>query len=243
MFKKRKSKVQIFPQIDVIAKWEKKDENFYAPGALISVRNGKKLLSAKFSEKPGDATYYTLMFRDQPLFQFQGDEYFCPTCEKIVRSGYQLEQTDEFYNECLNSENVSFSEALEGIAPLLGLLADNYYVVLDTELYPTDGNGHLFWNVPNSEERLAGSCLFYKGDGEWGLLRPHFTIATQSKKKLCKSRVAYYRKHLNCRAVAYYMDGYMTALVDGHHKAMAAALEHKTVNALVIMPCYTRKSI
>lgn len=123
--------------------------------------------------------------------------------------------------------------------PLLGLLPDNYYVILDTELYPTDGNGHLFWNVPNSGERLPGACLFYRGDGEWGLSRPHFTIATQSIEKLCKDRVEYYRKHPNCRAIAYYMDGYMTALIDGHHKAMAAAMEHKKVNALVIMPCYT----
>lgn len=62
------------------------------------------MLGAKFSEEPGEATYYTLMFQGKPLFQFQGEEYYCPT--------------------------------------------------LDTELYPTDGNGHLFWNVPNSDERL-----------------------------------------------------------------------------------------
>ena len=30
----------------------------------------------------------------------------------------------------------------------------------------------------------------------------------------------------------------MTALLDGHHKALAAALERRKVNALVIIPCY-----
>lgn len=241
MFGICKKKSKTYPQIDIITKWDKKDDKFYAPGALIRVKNGKSLLGIKFSEEPGYATYYTLMFKDKPLFQFQGDEYYCPTCEKMVRSGYQLEQTEEFHIEKLNRENVPFSEVLDEMAPILGLLKDNYYVVLDTELYPTDGNGHLFWNVPNSDEPVPGSCLYYRGNGELGLPRPHFTVATQSIKKLCESRVDYYRRHQNCRAIAYYMDGYMTSLIDGHHKAMAAAVEHKKVNALVIMPCYLHK--
>lgn len=74
-----------------------------------------------------------------------------------------------------------------------------------------------------------------------GRSRPHFTIATQSVSKLSPERVKYYREHPGCRAVAYYMDGYMTALLDGHHKAMAAALNHQMVSALVICPCYPYK--
>ncbi|MBP3569883.1 MAG: hypothetical protein J6K04_12050 [Lachnospiraceae bacterium] len=237
MFEKWKRKKESLPQVHIITQWEKKEGEFYAPGALVRVQKGKNLLTEKFSGEPAENTYNTLMFRECPLIQFQGTEYYCPTCEKIVRSGYQLEQTEEFHNEQLNRENNIFSDALEGIKPLLGLLRDNYYVVLDTELYPTDGNGHLFWNVPDNATQMPGSCLVYMGEGKWGYLRPHFTVATQSIKKLSKSRVEYYRKHQNCRAVAYYMDGYMTALIDGHHKAMSAALEHKMVKALVIMPC------
>lgn len=237
MFEKWIGKEDVVPQIDIITKWDGKDEKFYAPGALIYVNGGKNLLVERFSEEPGKATYATLMFDQKPLFQLQGDEYFCPTCEKIVRSGYQLEQTEEFCVQKLNCDNVSFEEVLNEIYPILGLLSENYYVVLDTELYPTDGNGHLFWNVPNSDKRMPGSCLYYRGDGEWGNLRPYYTIATQSIKKLNKERVDYYREHSNCRAIAYYMDGYMTALIDGHHKTMAAALEQTKVRALVIMPC------
>lgn len=229
----------IFPDIRLITQWEgKTGDLFYTRGALVQVKNGKGLLYEYFSEEPDKAAYDTLMFGDRPLFQLQGDEYFCPTCEKIVRSGYQLEQTEEFHEERMNGENVPFVEALEGLKPLLGLLKDNCYVILDTQLYPVDGNGHIFWNVPASEEAVPGSCLFYRGDGEWGCSRPHFTVATQSIRKLRESRVEYYREHPSCRAVAYYMDGYMTALLDGHHKALAAALEHRSVNALVIMRCY-----
>ena len=223
MFEKWKRKKEPLPQIDIITKWDKRDEDFYAPGALIRVTGGKDLLVENFSEEPGEKTYVTLMFDGKPLLQLQGYEYFCPTCEKIVRSGYQLGK-GEFHVEKLNEGEVSFADAFNEIVPILGLLRDNYYVILDTELYPTDGNGHLFWNVPDSNQPMPGSCLYYRGDGEWGLLRPYFTIATQSIKNLNTSRVDYYREHAGCRVLAYYMDGYMTALIDGHHKAMAAAL-------------------
>ncbi len=239
MFFHIKSRAKDIPEVNYISFWEAKDEEFYAPGVLIRVKNGKGYLYERFCELVNEKSYSTLMFRNKALFWLQGNEYFCSTCEKILRSGYQLEQTVEYCSEKRNEENIPFKEALEDIRPLLGLLKDNYYVILDTELYPTDGNGNLFWDVPNTNNPSSGTCIKYMGDGEWGKLRPHFTVATQSARKLSKERVAYYREHPNCRAIAYYMDGYMTALIDGHHKTMAAALEHRTVKALVIMPCYS----
>ncbi len=43
--------------------------DFFAPGALIQVKNGKGLLRVIFLEKPADAAYCPLLFGDQPLFQ------------------------------------------------------------------------------------------------------------------------------------------------------------------------------
>lgn len=182
------------------------------------------------------------MMGDTPLFQLQGNEYYCPTCEKIMKSGYNLEQSAEFYNQVINAtkEGVSFEEALESIKPLLVLLPSKYYIVLDTSLYPTDGNGNLFWETPNEEQELPGTCIYYfqeKGY-TWGKLRPYFTVGTQPVKKLSRERVEYYSQKEGARAIAYYMDGYVTALLDGHHKAMAAALKGQKVDALVIIPCY-----
>lgn len=62
--------------------------------------------------------------------------------------------------------------------------------------------------------------------------------ATEPKAKLQQDRIEEYKENLRGRALAYYMDGYMTALLDGHHKAMAAAYLHKKVPALVILPAY-----
>ena len=109
MFQKWIKPNQIPPDIRRITQWEgKTGDIFYTRGALVQVKNGKGLLYENYSEEPGKATYDTLMFGDRLLFQLQGDEYFCPTCEKIVRSGYQLEQTEEFHEERMNGENVPF---------------------------------------------------------------------------------------------------------------------------------------
>lgn len=233
LIRKRRKEAQIM----IRDSWQK-SEKYYAKGVLIEVRNGKGALREVYGSTK-QASFMTLMFGDKPLFQLQGEEYFCPTCEKMIRSGYGLEQSEEFFQNKLNEnvDNVSFLEAVEGIKPILGLLKSGYYIIVETRLYPTDGNGHLFCEIPDSHEYLPGTCMYYYGDLSWGENRPHFTAGTEPYEKLKEDRIEYYEKHPGARALAYYMDGYMTALIDGHHKAMAAARMHKDFDALVIIPC------
>ncbi|MEZ3423935.1 MAG: hypothetical protein K1W39_09500 [Lachnospiraceae bacterium] len=214
------------PFIRIIENWQKSDDK-YATGALIEVTNGKGLLYEVYGETPF-ASYLTLMFGSQKLFQFQGDEYFSPTCNKIMRSGYGLEQTQEFKQGILNKDKsqVSFLEAVNGIKPILGLLDTGYYVIIETKLYPTDGNGHLFCEVPDSGEYLPGTCICYYGNFIWGNNRPYFTVATQPQHKICQERINYYMENPCGMALAFYMDGYMSALLDGHHKTLALAKLH-----------------
>lgn len=222
--------------VRILKEWEKTDDAFYTPGVLVRVERGKGVLREVYGEV-GDMSFWSVLMGDMPLVQFQGDEYYCPTCEKIIRSGYGLSQEFHLGMPVLNwsRQEVCLRQAVEGLFPLLGLLQSGYYAVLDTRLHPTDGNGSFFWDKLSSSAAV-GSCLYYHGDGEWGHLRPYFTVATEPREKCRKDRVEYYRRHGECRAVAYYLDGYLTALLDGHHKAFAAALEHRDVDALVIVP-------
>ena len=224
------------PTVSILHSW-KKGNGFFAPGVAIFVENGKGLLREAYTNEITEYCYGNLMFGDKTLFQLQGGEYYCPTCEKIVKSGYNLEQTKEFSFDAINSEDSDFEAVVEQMKPLLGLLKSDYYFLWDTELYPTDGNGNLFWDFPNEDIPMTGSCVYYRGACEWGLLTPHFTIATQPKAKFNKERAEYYRDKPGARAIAYYMDGNLTALLDGHHKAMAAAMEHRKVRAVVISRC------
>lgn len=234
------------PFIKIVKEW-KADESgesaFYAPGVLIQVKDGKGILREVFGES-GKKTYLSLMFGDEPLFGFQGEEYFCPTCEKIMRSGYGLEQEFHLQMDKINQsrEKIPLMQAVLDIFPLMGLLPSGFYAIVDTKLHPTDGNGHFFWDIPNNTDDdgqfYRGTCLYQFDDFKWGSLRPYFTVATQPKHKCNMQRVEYYRHQPGCRVVAYYMDGYMTALLDGHHKAFAAAMDNTDVNALVIIPGY-----
>lgn len=228
--------IQKEPVVEILHRWEKGGD-FFAPGAVICVENGKGLLREVYTNELRERCYGNLMLGDKTLFQLQGDEYFCPTCEKIVKSGYNMQQTKEFSFDTINSEDSDFEAVVEQMKPLLGLLKSDYYYLWDTELYPTDGNGHLFWDYPNDDIPRTGSCVFYRGNCEWGALTPHFTIATQPKAKFNKERAEYYRDKPGARAIAYFMDGNLTALLDGHHKTMAAAMEHRKVRAVVISRC------
>lgn len=224
--------------IEQLIEWEKADESFYAPGILVHIKTGKGMIKEVYGKHNGNS-FMVLMMGDKPLVQFQGDEYYCPTCEKIIRAGYGLDSKEWSERIKANKKELAeirlLNEEVEQIYPLLNLLREGYYVVLDTELYPTDGNGHFFWE-PLDEVPTPGSCIYYGGDGEWGNLRPYFTMASQPPEKCDKNRVAYYMEHLEEKAVAYYLDGYMTILLDGHHKTFAAALRHEKVKALVIIP-------
>lgn len=224
------------PKIHILHRWEKGGK-FFAPGVLLYVENGKGLLHEEYYYDYEKMSFGTLMFRDTPLFQLQGRGYYCPTCEKIVKSGYDLEKTKEFSCDAINEDGALFEDVVEQMKPLLGLLEEDFYCLWDTKLYPTDGNGNLFWDFPNEDKALLGSCICYLGDGNYASIIPHYTIGTQPKRLYNPERAEYYRDKKGSRAIAYYMDGNLTALIDGHHKAMAAAMEHREVSAVVISNC------
>ena len=98
-------------QIEIVRRWEQ-SEKFFAPGVLIRIKNGKGDLYTAFSDISRKETFYNLMFQNKTLFQLQGEEYFCPTCEKIVRTGYNLEQTEAFSIKKINQSGFTFDEVL-----------------------------------------------------------------------------------------------------------------------------------
>ena len=90
------------PSVIVKDRWEKTEEK-EAAGVLVEVVNGKGCLREVYGETD-NKTYLTLLFYDRTLLALQGDEYFCPTCEKMLKSGYGLEQTQEFWQNKLNDD-------------------------------------------------------------------------------------------------------------------------------------------
>lgn len=175
----------------------------------------------------------------------QGRYPKCPTCFGMLATGYGIEKIDcaelDEIREQLNREYRRIDDAFEAIKPLLKLLGDGCYILADTELSPTDGDV-FFYNVPNGFTKSEAVCDTYFCDelliGTDGY--PAYMYPTQSVESISKDRVAYYRKRLetgaSMRGLAYYEKGFICALLDGHHKAVAAAQLGIKLGCLVIIP-------
>lgn len=227
-------------QIDIIPiKKLEKDKNCWGgEGIVFYLKNGKGLLRQKYGSNDTQGLS-CLVYDNIPLSKFHGDEYFCPTCEKLISAGYGLDKTNDQtiskLRETLNQPFVSLEKALKNLEPLLGLLPSGYYALADLELFPTDGNGKFFWTIENRPTLNKATCPIYDV-GNWSEDGPKYILPTQPPRLFNNYTVEFYRKNENCRAIEYYLDGYLCALLDGHHKAVAAALEKRPVKTLVILP-------
>lgn len=230
-----KEKIEVIPVKKITERKIEWDGN----GIIFYVRNGKGLLCHKYGNYD-DKGLFTLTYDNTPLIKFHADEYFCPTCEKLVSAGYGLDMADDNnireMRQFFNSPFVSLENSFENLKPLLGLLRTGYYALVDVDLYPSDGNGQFFWRVNNTPVYNKASCPIYGGDGLWSEVVTKYILPSQPPTKFNRETAEYYRKHDNYRAIAYYLEGYLCTLIDGHHKAVAAALEHRPLKTLVIIP-------
>lgn len=131
-------------------------------------------------------------------------------------------------------------DALKRLRPILGLLQSGIYVLTYSMYYPTDGDGHFFWDVPEGLVAYKATAEYYDIDSMSVLPSfPCFLYPTQGAEKYDPSRVYHYRKMLQdgerlAPVLAYSLWGYMSVLLDGHHRASACALEGCQVPCLTI---------
>jgi len=227
-----KSKIEIIPV-----------KNF-DNGIVFYVKNGKGLLRIKYGSL-GDKGLCVLVFDGTPLIKYHGDEYLCPTCEKFISAGYGLSMCQnkelEKLGELFNAPFVSIKKSFVDLKPLFGLLPTGYYTFSDEELFPTDGKGNFFWNVTNNPVLNPATCPVHDPQSfEWSKPIPRYIVPTQSPKLFNAERAEYYRTKEDTRAIAYHFDvnGYLCTLLDGHHKATAAALNGEALRTLVIGGAY-----
>ena len=213
-------------------------------GLVFKVVNGLDKL--KHVRGASNENYYydqQLTLNDVPLVQ--GHFPACPTCYGMLATGYGIEKvkSDELdaVRESLNQNYLGIDSAFSALIPLLKLLSDGIYMLADVELAPTDGH-KFFYNVANEMTENSALCdQFYNSD----FLAvtdgfPAFMYPTQSSSSINDERVDGYRNRLKqggeIRGLAYYEKGFVCALLDGHHKAIAAAQLGKKLRCLTIIP-------
>ena len=242
--KKGKEAVEIIQLLDT-------DEELWCSAAALVTVKGKGVLKKEIKGVIGKEDYgnyaSALTLNGTPLVQ--AGEPYCPTCAGILAAGYGIEYTEQEElgetGKRLNSDFISLSDSIERLAPLLKLLETGVYAIADILACPTDGEGRFYWDIPDkaAEYQASADSIYTQSfHCESGL--PVFLYPTQGADRLDGQRVEYYRRmYRECseteripRAVAYHICGSMGALLDGHHKACAAALEGKMVRCLTIIP-------
>lgn len=213
---------------------------------MFSVKNGKDTLKHVYGKiDKVDYQYNShLMLNGFPLLQ--AEKPVCPTCLGLLAVGYGIENINcselEQVRQAVNSDYVNINKSVEILSPLLGLLSDGIYLLADIPYFPTNGDGKFFYDIPNEPTMFTGTCqgfyfneLYCTVDGF-----PAYLYPTQSDKLINRERVNYYTEIIKRdgklpRGIAYYEGGFFSALLDGHHKAVAAAICGEVLNCLTII--------
>lgn len=167
-----------------------------------------------------------------------------PDVRKMLATGYGIEKVE--YEELdvirreLNDSYTGFEAAFNALKPLLALLPDGYYVVGDVECAPIDGNT-FFYNVSNGMTYNESCCgILYDSEFCFDVDPfPTYLYPTQSVESINEEQVKTYIEKIErgdeIRGLAYYEDGFLCALLDGHHKAIAAGKLGRKIKCLTII--------
>lgn len=247
LFKKQENKLYL----DILDNEIKTGSMYNLKSARLVYVKGKGALSVNHDTIAdsywGSRTISEIKLNDIPLIQMNSPG--CPTCESIVSTGYGIEKAEcselGSISDKINSDFVSLDKSIEDLEPLLLLMQSGLYIIADALCYPTDGNGNFFWNVPNEPvECKATACAYLSEIFQTVTGNPVFLYPTQSTDCYNEDRVENYVKVFNenyndnlPRAIVYNFGEFINFVIDGHHKACAAALAGKPLNCIMIIPC------
>lgn len=233
-FRKNKLRVEVLEYIDKkLCVWNN-------DSILLHITGSNESLKFNMNNNT-EIVNYQLMLNNKPLYNIHGDNYYCPTCQKIIEEGYGFSDSNRFITEQVikaQSDNLTLRESKELLIPLLGMLQEGLYLLTRVSMYPVDGEGNFFWNSTNKRRKYVGSADMYY-HFHYGNGYPSFLYPSQSLSSFNIDTVNNYRNEIlrgvNMTGLAVYMDGFMSLLLDGHHRSAAACLEGKQVECLTLV--------
>ena len=233
------------PQTELIKKLDVSGYGWCREAVLVYVKNGRGVLKSLIGKIDENSQYKASLFLNNKQLIY-GKYPICPTCSAMLARGYGIENADcieiEQIRSRINSEYISIENSVEDLSPITGLLKSGYYVIADAPQYPTAGDEHFFANVPDELTYRQSACDEYYIRKYLSVLwgHPAYIYPTQSNSRLNPDRAYEYfgiiDKPCSPRAIALYNYGFISALLDGHHKAYAAARKGCMLQCLVIIP-------
>ena len=239
-FKKNKEKLSV-ELVDVKADTS---EMINIKDSKVVYINGAGKLKTFFSDG-----YYPAKIRLNGIPLVRINSPYCPTSNSLLATGYGIENANcqelmEIQKE-INADFISLENSIKAMEPLLKLFETGFYLIAEAECYPTDGNGNFFWNVPNEFTDSPATGLAYLKDSDtdtsYVFNQPVYLYPTQTTDCYNEERVKYYIDKFNNednnepRAIVYNFGGFINFVIDGHHKACAAALLGKPLKCLLII--------
>lgn len=236
-------------KLEIIKEINTKEKRWCDSAVLVYVKGGnsqlKTVSSKDYWDNDDNYSLSHVMLNGKPIVQ--SNIPFCPTCSGMLARGYGIENIDtpelNEIRDKINAPFVDLQKSIEDIKPILGLLEDGYYIIADAMLYPTDGEDRFFMNVPDKlTYNEAVTQDYYNHDYiTVSHCFPSYLYPTQSNKYLNIKRSREYYDVIDKdnapRAICYHHYGFMCALLDGHHKAYAAAMKGVRLHSLIIIPC------
>ena len=217
-------------------------------GIIIAVTGAKAALKCELrsmEENADNMTYPMVMtLNGVPIIEMHPS--YCPTCCGLLATGYGLDSADckelTEISDKINSGFTDLEDVIDVLKPLIGLFEDGVYLIRDTQTFPVDGDGRFFWAVPDELKAFnAFTDVYFISDiMKCVELDGVFLYPTQSCDRYDENRVKHYMELFSKgvhkpRAIAYNAMGGMSALLDGHHKACAAARLHAPLDTILII--------
>ena len=181
----------------------------------------------------GDSKYFVLL-DGKPLALV---DQVCPTCSGILQTGYagkaEIDQWLTDIREAVSDER-NLDKCYEAFLPIVALFGRGVYSlgVVRYSLTSPDGKPSMWqFGVRRDPSGLA------TGNGRYG---PRFLEPLQPEWKIDRGVVQEYidliAEGVRPVGIAYYLDGFLSFLLDGHHKALAYSAHNLEMPCLTIYP-------
>jgi len=192
------------------------------------------------NENESDVSYQVTL-NDKSLVKIHSNNYYCPTCQKIIEEGYGFYDSDRIITDGIVSaqnSKLSLRQSVELLKPLLEFFQEGLYILTRVKMFPVDGESNFFWTSTKKGRNYIGTAdIYYNFHYSNGF--PSFLYPSQPLSKFDENILNNYRNNIslgeNMTGLAIYLDGFMSLLIDGHHRAAAACLEEINIDCLTLI--------